>query len=157
MFKAPVVHSIVKPSRVGGRRPRMNQPKKWKCTRQSFHLLTPLPSNLPPRSAHPRGCIGFLRLHTPWHQSAGVRNWESALWRHGVSSGAHSWPVPNQLHAQTPFGSEAVSTTQCIPRLEGSVFVGESLLDWWSSYSNCSDREQSGCAGTCACLSAIVT
>ena len=73
MFKAPVVHSIVKPSRVGGRRPRMNQPKKWKCTRQSFHLLTPLPSNLPPRSAHPRGCIGFLRLHTPWHQSAGVR------------------------------------------------------------------------------------
>ena len=38
----------------------------------------------------------------------------------------------NQLHAQTPFGSEAVSTTQCIPRLEGSVFVGESLLDLWS-------------------------
>ena len=63
----------------------------------------------------------------------------------------------NQLHAQTPFGSEAVSTTQCIPRLEGSVFVGKSLLDVWSCYSNCSDREQSGCAGTCACLCAIVT
>ena len=63
----------------------------------------------------------------------------------------------NQLHAQTPFGSEAVSTTQCIPRLEGSVFVGKSLLDLWACYSNCSDREQSGCAGTCACLCAIVT
>ena len=63
----------------------------------------------------------------------------------------------NQLHAQTPSGSEAVSTTQCIPRLEGSVFVGKSLLDLWACYSNCSDREQSGCEGSCACLCAIVT
>ena len=63
----------------------------------------------------------------------------------------------SQLHAQTPFGSEAVSTTQCIPRLEGSVFVGESLLDLWSCWLRCSDREQSGCAGTCACKNAIVS
>ena len=118
----------------------------WRAVRRSVqfvftHPPTPLGSETVGRSV--LCCCHYPRGICP------LETW-SVVWSVHLAGA-------NQLHAQTPFGSEAVSTTQCIPRLEGSVFVGKSLLDLWACYSNCSDREQSGCEGSCACLCAIVT